>query len=89
MLVQKPRHSEHNIALSVDFNYVNEEFEHTKAFAWLVEHAADYGFILRYPKDKVEKTGVNYEPWHWRYVGTEYAKEIKQKGYCLEEYLGK
>lgn len=86
-IVQKPENSEHNIALSVDFNYVNEEFDKTKAFQWLEENAMNYGFILRYPKDKIEITGVNYEPWHWRYVGKEHAKEIKKQGYCLEEYV--
>lgn len=50
--------------------------------------AANYGFILRYPKDKVAITKVAYEPWHWRYVGVEDAKKIKASGKCLEEYLG-
>ena len=54
---------------------------------WLAEHAADYGFILRYPSDKTEATGMDYEPWHYRYVGSEQAHKIKESGLCLEEYL--
>ena len=53
----------------------------------LAEHAADYGFILRYPSDKTEATGMDYEPWHYRYVGSEQAHKIKESGLCLEEYL--
>ena len=51
-----------------------------------MEHCWAYGFILRYPTDKVELTGVNYEPWHYRYVGSA-AEEIRELGVCLEEYL--
>ena len=50
-------------------------------------HSWEYGFILRYPKEKIEITGINYEPWHYRYVGMEAAKEIFEQGICLEEYL--
>ena len=50
-------------------------------------HCAEYGFILRYPTDKSILTGVNYEPWHYRYAGTDAAKEIMADGLCLEEYL--
>lgn len=87
MVVQRPEMSEHNLALAADFNTVTNEFEDTKAFQWLQKHAQDYGFILRYPKDKQEITGITYESWHWRYVGKEHAKIIKDKGYCLEEYI--
>ncbi|MDE6133484.1 MAG: D-alanyl-D-alanine carboxypeptidase family protein, partial [Oscillospiraceae bacterium] len=62
-------------------------FENTKAFAWLDEHAEEYGFILRYPKDKESITEIIYEPWHYRFVGVYYAKEIKESGLCLEEYF--
>ena len=51
-------------------------------------HCQEYGFILRYPKDKTEVTGVGYEPWHYRYVGVEAAQEIMAQGICLEEYVG-
>ena len=52
------------------------------------KHAAEYGFILRYPKDKEDVTGIIWEPWHFRYVGVENAQKIKDSGLCLEEYLG-
>jgi D-alanyl-D-alanine carboxypeptidase len=55
---------------------------------WLKEHAADYGFILRYPEDKTGVTGTSFEPWHYRYVGVEDARKIMSQGVCLEEYLG-
>lgn len=55
---------------------------------WLKAHAADYGFILRYPSDKTDITGTSFEPWHYRYVGVEDAKKIMAQGICLEEYLG-
>lgn len=51
-----------------------------------MEHCYDYGFILRYPEDKTDITGIDFEPWHYRYVGTEAAKIIQEKGICLEEY---
>jgi D-alanyl-D-alanine carboxypeptidase len=52
-----------------------------------MENAEDYGFVLRYPKDKIGKTGIMYEPWHFRYVGVKAAKEMNQLGLCLEEYI--
>ena len=52
-----------------------------------MEHCCDYGFILRYPADKVEVTGIMYEPWHYRYVGKEHAANIMSNGLCLEEYI--
>ena len=85
--INKPGTSEHNLGLAVDFNYVNYEFESTKAFKWLENNAEDYGFILRYPKEKEDITKVNYEPWHWRYVGVNNAKEINKLDMCLEEYI--
>lgn len=86
-IVQRPEMSEHNLGLAADFNTVTNDFEDTKAFKWLKENAEDYGFILRYPKDKQEITGISYESWHWRYVGVEHAKVMNEKGYCLEEYI--
>lgn len=83
-----PGASEHNMGLAMDIVNTKESFENTKEFKWLQAHAAEYGFILRYPKDKVSITKVAYEPWHWRYVGVEDAKKIKASGKCLEEYLG-
>lgn len=86
-IVNKPGHSEHNLGLAVDFNTVDNRFENTKEFRWLQKHAEQYGFILRYPKEKEEITKVTYEPWHWRYVGQEHAKKINENQWCLEEYI--
>lgn len=85
--INKPGTSEHNLGLAVDFNYVNYEFENTDEFRWLKENAQNYGFILRYQKEKEDITKINYEPWHWRYVGVEHAKKINELGLCLEEYI--
>lgn len=85
--INKPGTSEHNLGLSVDFNYVDYSFDQTKGFNWLVENAENYGFILRYKKEKEDITKVNYEPWHWRYVGEENAKKINELDMCLEEYI--
>lgn len=82
-----PGTSEHELGLAVDFNSVEESFENTTQYQWLKTHAADYGFILRYTKEKQPITGVIYEPWHYRYVGEKHAKKINQLGYCLEEYI--
>lgn len=82
-----PGCSDHNLGLAIDIGTTNASaFESSNAFAWLMEHAEDYGFVLRYPADKVEITKVKYEPWHWRYVGVEAAKEMNELGMCLEEY---
>ena len=91
-VVKRPGYSEHNCGLAIDLggsgNFSLEtDFEETEAFAWLIEHCADYGFILRFPDGKEDITGVIYEPWHYRYVGTEAAKYIMENDLCLEEYL--
>lgn len=86
-IINKPWHSEHNLGLAVDFNYVNREFENTAAFQWLQENAQNYGFVLRYAEEKENITKVSYEPWHWRYVGEEHAKKMKSQNLCLEEYI--
>ncbi|MCQ2449816.1 MAG: M15 family metallopeptidase [Clostridia bacterium] len=86
-LVARPGTSEHHTGLACDFIKANDGFELEPAFAWLQQHAAEYGFIMRYPKEKQEQTGVVYESWHYRFVGIYKADEIKQTGLCLEEYL--
>lgn len=83
-----PGTSEHNLGLAMDIVSINHNFDQSKEFKWLMEHGAEYGFILRYPADKTDITMVQYEPWHWRYVGKEAAMEIMSKGITLEEYLG-
>ena len=85
--INKPGTSEHNLGLAVDFNYVDYNFENTLGFKWLEQNAENYGFILRYSKEKEKITKVNYEPWHWRYVGIENAKKINELDMCLEEYI--
>lgn len=80
--------SEHNAGLSMDIVSASSDFINTKEYKWLCENAHNHGFILRYPEDKTAITGMNFEPWHWRYVGTQAAKEMKEKNQCLEEYLG-
>lgn len=86
-VVARPWTSEHQLGLAIDFNSVEESFKNTKQYAWLQEHAHEYGFIMRYAAEKQELTGVIYEPWHYRYVGVENAAAIKNSGLCLEEYL--
>ena len=80
--------SEHNMGFSMDIVSASADFVSTKEFSWLLEHAHEYGFILRYPENKTDITGVMYEPWHWRFVGKEAAAEMQKSGQCLEEYLG-
>lgn len=86
-----PGTSEHQLGLAVDIvdrnnQHLNESQENTPVQKWLMEHSWEYGFILRYPKSKSAVTGIIYEPWHYRYVGKEAAKEIYEQGVCLEEY---
>lgn len=86
-IVARPGTSEHHTGLAADINKADDAFENTPMFAWLTEHCQDYGFIMRYPKDKIDVTGVIYESWHYRFVGINVAKDIKSKGVTLEEYL--
>ena len=65
----------------------NEGFGDTEAGKWLEEHSCEYGFTLRYPKGKEYITSIEYEPWHFRYVGKEAATVMKEKGICLEEFV--
>lgn len=88
-----PGTSEHHTGLALDIvdvanQNLTDEQENTEAQKWLMKNSWQYGFILRYPKDKQDITGIIYEPWHYRYVGKEAAKEITDQGICLEEYLG-
>lgn len=87
-----PGCSEHGTGLAVDLGSeaaddVEANFHRTAAGKWLCCHAAEYGFILRYPRMKEHITGIDYEPWHYRYVGQEAAALIKESGICLEEFL--
>ncbi len=87
-IVARPGTSDHNLGLAIDIGRITDDFENSKGYKWLDQHAHEYGFVLRYPKDKQDITHVIYEPWHWRYVGVEAAKEMKESGQVLEEYLG-
>ena len=89
----KPGYSEHQTGLAFDLNgedqetSSNEKFEDTEQYKWLNENAYKYGFILRYPKDKIDITGYKFEPWHYRYVGTEISYALKDRDITLEEYF--
>ncbi len=90
--VAYPGTSEHQLGLTVDICSVSNQNlddsqEDTATQQWLMANCYKYGFILRYPSDKSEITGISYEPWHYRYVGVDAAAEIHEKGLCLEEYL--
>lgn len=92
-MVALPGTSEHQLGLAADivdseYQILESSQENTPVQRWLMEHCWEYGFILRYPKDKTQLTGIIYEPWHYRYVGKEAAQEIMKAGICLEEYLG-
>ncbi len=86
-VILPPGTSEHNLGLAMDICNTYDSFADSKEYAWLQKHAHEYGFILRYTAEKQPITGIVPEPWHWRYVGVEYAKKIKDSGLCLEEYL--
>lgn len=82
----RPGHSEHETGLAIDFNQISQDFDQTKAFEWLYKNSYKYGFILRYPYGKTDRTGYIYEPWHYRYVGVDVAKEIYEKNLLFDEY---
>lgn len=86
-VILPPGTSEHNLGLAMDICNTNSSFNQQKEYRWLMEHAHKYGFILRYTAEKQPITGIIPEPWHWRFVGVEYAEEIKNSGLCLEEWL--
>ncbi len=86
-VVARPGTSEHNTGLCADFNMASDAFENTEMYRWMCENAEDYGFIMRYRKDKQPITGVIHESWHWRFVGINHAKQINKLDMCLEEYV--
>lgn len=90
--VAVPGTSEHQTGLALDivatsYQVLDENQANTAEQKWLMENSYKYGFILRYPVDKSEITGISYEPWHYRYVGKEVAEEIYSQDICFEEYL--
>ena len=89
LIVARPGHSDHQSGLSIDLydlNNSSDSFQETPAYQWLQENAYKFGFIERYPKDKESITGFSYEPWHWRYVGEDVAKIIKNENITFDEY---
>lgn len=92
-IIARSGHSEHQLGTAVDldswqnFTRLGKRFESTPEGRWLLENSWKYGFILSYPKGKKKITGYDYEPWHYRYVGKEHAKKIKEMDITLIEYL--
>ena len=91
-VVAYPGTSEHQLGLAADivsntYRTLDSRQAETAEFLWLREHCWEYGFILRYPEDKTDITGIIYEPWHFRYVGVAAAETMMAEGLCLEEYL--
>ena len=87
---QQPGASEHQTGLAFDVTTeTNDGFESTPQYAWLSQHAHEYGFIQRYPANKADETGISYEPWHYRYVGEEAARRIHEQGVTLEAFIRK
>lgn len=86
-VVARPGTSEHHTGLAADFNMADDKFESTEMYAWMQQHAADYGFIMRYSGEKQSVTGVIHESWHYRFVGINAAKEMNRLNMCLEEYV--
>lgn len=85
-IVAVPGTSEHQLGLALDI-IAEYDADSTATWQWLKENSWRYGFIHRYPAEKEAVTGITYEPWHFRYVGAEAAKEITERGLCLEEYV--
>lgn len=88
--VAVPGTSEHQSGLCIDMHNLSsasQAFESQNAYKWLYSNCAKFGFILRFPKDKTDITGIIYEPWHYRYVGRYHAQKIMSQGLCLEEYM--
>lgn len=88
-----PGRSEHHTGYAIDLTCksmgwtLSQDFAKSSEGKWVKKHCAEYGFIIRYPKNKTDITGYDYEPWHLRYVGVDVAKEITEQGITLEEYL--
>lgn len=89
----KPGHSEHQLGTAVDFTnaeagyQLNQGFGDTEAARWLQDNAAEYGFTISYPPGEEEKTGYMWEPWHYRYVGTENTHKVKEAGADVRDLL--
>jgi D-alanyl-D-alanine carboxypeptidase len=88
-----PGHSQHQLGTAVDFTNAAAGYEiwdyfgDTSAYSWLKDHAREYGFVLAYPSGKEAETGYQWEPWHYRYVGTKNADRLEESGLSLQEFL--
>lgn len=90
LTVSEPGASEYQSGLCASIStrgVLSESFAETAVYKWLYSNCADFGFILRFPKDKSDITGRDFRPWHFRYVGRHHAKRIMDEGLCLEEYM--
>lgn len=85
--VAVPGTSEHELGIAVDINADTNISSSDEIYSWLESNAHNYGFIRRYHPNKSDITGVNYEPWHYRYVGVDAATRIHDRGWCLEEFI--
>ena len=89
--VALPGHSEHESGYSLDFSLyedgVQSDYDGTGEYAWINENCSHYGYVLRYTEDKQDTTGIQAEPWHYRYVGQPHAAYMQENNVCLEEYL--
>lgn len=90
-IATEPGCSEHHTCLAVDLTLFNgssyAEYDGTGMYEWITENCYKYGFVIRYPENKSDITGISYEPWHLRYVGKEHAYYMTKNGLCLEEYI--
>lgn len=86
-IVSLPKYSEHETGLAIDFSNTSNYDKKLEVWNWLELNAYKYGFVLRYPNGKEHITGIDYEAWHYRYVGREYAKILYENNLTLEEYL--
>ena len=90
--VSVPGYSEHHTGLAADLAIYTDEgnmytFDGRAEYNWIYEHCAEYGFVMRYPENKTDITGIGYESWHFRYVSEPHALAMTAKGLCLEEYI--
>jgi len=91
----RPGHSQHQLGTAVDFTNGAASYEiwryfgGTSTYSWLGDHASEYGFVLAYPRGQEEKTGYQWEPWHYRYVGTKTAERLGASGLSLQEFLAR
>jgi len=83
----RPGTSDHQTGLAIDFSPISSRFERYRAYAYLLDNAHKFGFILRFPKGRTDVTGYMFESWHWRFVGRTTATEIYERNLTLEEYL--